>query len=45
MSDSDMPVVLADLTEPLPVFVDQLHAVLWFPGHLALEREIGAPRH
>ncbi len=44
VSDSDMTVVLADLADPPPVFVDQLQAVFRLPGHLALEREIAAPR-
>ena len=44
MSDGDMPVVLADLADPLPVLEYQLQAVLWLPGDLALEGEVGAPR-
>lgn len=43
MSDSDMTVVRTDLADPLPVFVDQLQAVLRLPGNLSLEREVTDP--
>ena len=42
VSDSDVPVVLADLADPAPVLEDQLDSVLRLPGDLALEREVGA---
>jgi hypothetical protein len=37
VSDGDVPVVLADLADPLPVLVDKLQPVFRLPGNLSLE--------
>ena len=37
VSHGEVPVVRADLADPLPAFVDQLQAVLRLPGNLSLE--------